>query len=66
MTTQPQTRHTHPFPDRLFYDLAVAIAFGLAFATIVTLGLLPVLYATVLRMPSRPRSQNQMAHEERG
>ena len=42
--------------DPLFYDLAVAIAFGLAFATVLTLGLAPVLYATVLRVPSPPRS----------
>ena len=42
--------------DPLFYDLAVAIAFGLAFATVVTLGLAPVLYATVLRIPSPQRS----------
>jgi multidrug efflux pump subunit AcrB len=42
--------------DPLFYDLAVAIAFGLAFATVLTLGLAPVLYATVLRVSSPPRS----------
>jgi multidrug efflux pump subunit AcrB len=42
--------------DPLFYDLAIAIAFGLAFATVVTLGLAPVLYASVLRIPSPPRS----------
>jgi multidrug efflux pump subunit AcrB len=42
--------------DPLFYDLALAIAFGLAFATVVTLGLAPVLYATILRIPSPPRS----------
>jgi multidrug efflux pump subunit AcrB len=41
--------------DPLFYDLAVAIAFGLAFATVVTLGLAPVLYATLLRIPSPQR-----------
>ena len=41
--------------DPLFYDLAVTIAFGLAFATVLTLGLAPVLYATVLRVPSPPR-----------
>ena len=39
----------------LFYDMAVTIAFGLAFATVLTLGLAPALYATVLRVPS-PRS----------
>jgi multidrug efflux pump subunit AcrB len=33
--------------DPLFYDLAIAIALGLAFATVVTLGLAPVLYATI-------------------
>ncbi len=41
--------------DPLFYDLAVTIAFGLAFATVLTLGLAPVLYATILRIPSPPR-----------
>jgi multidrug efflux pump subunit AcrB len=41
--------------DPLFYDMAIAIAFGLAFATVLTLGLAPVLYATVLRIPSPPR-----------
>ncbi len=42
--------------DPLFYDMAVTIAFGLAFATVLTLGLAPVLYATILRIPSPPRS----------
>jgi multidrug efflux pump subunit AcrB len=42
--------------DPLFYDMALTIAFGLAFATVLTLGLAPVLYATVLRVPSPPRS----------
>lgn len=37
--------------DPLFYDLAVTIAFGLAFATVATLGLAPVLYATIMRVP---------------
>ncbi len=41
--------------DPLFYDLAVAIAFGLAFATVLTLGLAPVLYAVILRIPSPER-----------
>jgi multidrug efflux pump subunit AcrB len=38
--------------DPLFYDLAITIAFGLAFATALTLGLAPVLYATVMRVSS--------------
>jgi multidrug efflux pump subunit AcrB len=42
--------------DPLFYDMAITIAFGLAFATVLTLGLAPVLYATVLRVPSPARS----------
>ena len=41
--------------DPLFYDMAVTIAFGLAFATVLTLGLAPVLYAAILRIPSPPR-----------
>ena len=31
--------------------MALVIAFGLAFATVVTLGLAPVLYAVILRVP---------------
>jgi multidrug efflux pump subunit AcrB len=42
--------------DPLFYDMAVTIAFGLAFATVLTLGLAPVLYAVVLRVPSPTRA----------
>jgi multidrug efflux pump subunit AcrB len=42
--------------DPLFYDMAVTIAFGLAFATVLTLGLAPVLYASVLRIPSPSRA----------
>ncbi len=42
--------------DALFYDMAVAIAAGLAFATVLTLGLAPVLYATIMRVPSPARS----------
>jgi multidrug efflux pump subunit AcrB len=42
--------------DPLFYDMAITIAFGLAFATVLTLGAAPVLYATVLRVPSPPRA----------
>jgi multidrug efflux pump subunit AcrB len=38
--------------DPLFYDMAITIAFGLAFATVLTLGLAPVLYAVILRVPS--------------
>jgi multidrug efflux pump subunit AcrB len=38
--------------DPLFYDMAITIAFGLAFATVLTLGLAPVLYATFMRVPS--------------
>jgi multidrug efflux pump subunit AcrB len=41
--------------DPLFYDMAITIAFGLAFATILTLGLAPVLYAAVLRIASPSR-----------
>ncbi|MGH0036968.1 MAG: efflux RND transporter permease subunit [Myxococcota bacterium] len=41
--------------DPLFYDLAITIAFGLAFATALTLGVAPALYAAVFRIPSPPR-----------
>lgn len=42
--------------DPLFYDLAITIAFGLAFATVLTLGFAPVLYAVIMRIPS-PQEQ---------
>jgi multidrug efflux pump subunit AcrB len=42
--------------DPLFFDMAIAIAFGLALATVLTLGLAPVLYATIMRVPSPPSS----------
>lgn len=38
--------------DPLFYDMALTIAFGLAFATVLTLGLAPVLYAWMFGVPS--------------
>jgi multidrug efflux pump subunit AcrB len=41
--------------DPLFYDMAIAIAFGLALATVLTLGLAPVLYGTIMRVPSPDR-----------
>jgi multidrug efflux pump subunit AcrB len=42
--------------DPLFYDMAITIAFGLAFATVLTLGLAPVLYATMFRIRREPDS----------
>ena len=36
--------------DPLFYSLAVIIAFGLAFGTILTLGVVPILYAVFFRV----------------
>ena len=41
--------------DPLFYDMAITIAFGLAFATVLTLGLAPVLYSAIMRVPSPRR-----------
>jgi multidrug efflux pump subunit AcrB len=38
--------------DPLFYDLATALAYGLAFGTLLTLGVAPVLYAVFYRIPS--------------
>ena len=37
--------------DPLFYDLATVLAFGLAFGTVLTLGVAPVLYAVFYRVP---------------
>ncbi len=34
--------------DPLFYDMALTIAFGLAFATVLTLGMAPVLYSLLM------------------
>ncbi len=36
--------------DPLFYSMAVIIAFGLAFGTLLTLGVAPVLYAVLFRV----------------
>jgi multidrug efflux pump subunit AcrB len=41
--------------DPLFYDLAITIAFGLAFATVLTLGLAPALYAAIFRVEEPAR-----------
>jgi multidrug efflux pump subunit AcrB len=41
--------------DPLFFDMATAIAFGLAFGTVLTLAVAPVLYATFYRIPSPER-----------
>jgi multidrug efflux pump subunit AcrB len=45
--------------DPLFYDMAITIAFGLAFATVLTLGLAPVLYAWIFRVPSPSEASGQ-------
>ena len=37
--------------DRLFASMAVTIMFGLAFATVLTLVLVPVLYSIFFRVP---------------
>jgi multidrug efflux pump subunit AcrB len=37
--------------DPLFYSMAGIIAFGLAFGTLLTLGIVPVLYAILFRVP---------------
>jgi len=38
------------FPDAFFVSMAVTIAFGLGFATILTMVVVPVLYATIYRI----------------
>ncbi len=37
------------FPDAFFVSMAVTIAFGLGFATVLTMVVVPVLYATLFR-----------------
>jgi multidrug efflux pump subunit AcrB len=39
--------------------MAITIAFGLAFATVLTLGLAPVLYAWIFRVPSPSEASGQ-------
>ena len=41
--------------DPLFYPMANTIAFGLAFGTVLTLGVAPVLYAILYRIPPPAR-----------
>lgn len=43
--------------DPLFYDMANVIAFGLAIATVLSLGVLPVLYSLVFRVRIPERGQ---------
>ncbi|UCH20489.1 MAG: efflux RND transporter permease subunit [Deltaproteobacteria bacterium] len=38
--------------DPLFFTLAIIIAFGLAFGTVLTLGVVPVLYSLLFRIRS--------------
>jgi multidrug efflux pump subunit AcrB len=42
------------FPDAFFKAMAVTIAFGLFFATILTMVVVPVLYAIIYRVPNSP------------
>ncbi len=41
--------------DAFFVSMAVTIMFGLAFATVLTMIVVPVLYACFFRTPSPPR-----------
>ena len=38
------------FPDAFFVSMAVTIAFGLGFATVLTMVVVPVLYATIFQV----------------
>jgi multidrug efflux pump subunit AcrB len=40
------------FPDAFFVSMAVTISFGLGFATLLTMIVVPVLYATIFRIKS--------------
>jgi multidrug efflux pump subunit AcrB len=40
------------FPDAFFVSMAVTVAFGLGFATVLTMVVVPVLYATIFRVKS--------------
>jgi len=40
--------------DAFFVSMAVTIVFGLSFASVLTLIVVPVLYAIFFRIPSRP------------
>lgn len=41
------------FPDAFFVSMAVTISFGLGFATILTMVIVPVLYATIFKISER-------------
>ena len=43
-------------PDAFFVSMAVTIIFGLLFATVLTMIVVPVLYAVFFRVPSPPSS----------
>ena len=40
--------------DPLFYSMAIIIAFGLIFGTVLTLGVVPALYAVLFRVKAAP------------
>jgi multidrug efflux pump subunit AcrB len=42
--------------DPLFFSMAAIIAFGLAFGTVLTLGVVPVLYAILFRVRDEART----------
>jgi multidrug efflux pump subunit AcrB len=37
--------------DPLFYSMAIVISFGVALGTVLTLGVVPVLYSLLMRVP---------------
>ena len=44
------------FDDPLFYSLASLVSFGLALGTVLTLGVVPVLYTLLFRVPIPKRA----------
>ena len=47
----PQADAADPVPGSAFYGMSNAMAFGLGVGTILTLGVVPVLYAMLFRVP---------------
>jgi multidrug efflux pump subunit AcrB len=43
--------------DPLFFSMAIIIAFGLIFGTILTLGVVPALYSALFRIKAAPAGE---------
>lgn len=56
ITTIPGLLPLIVWKDPLFYSLAIVISFGVALGTVLTLGVLPVIYSLLFNAPAPGKS----------